>query len=63
MIIYTCSGGSGDAGLSNVSSGERSRSLDIVPFFSQEGILSLLLGTLLLAELFILADSHKILLF
>lgn len=58
-----CSGGSGDAGLSDVSSGEWSWSLNIVPFLSEERVLSLLLGTLLLAELFILSDSHKILLF
>lgn len=58
-----CSGGSGDAGLSDVSSGEWSWGLNIVPFLSEEGILSLLLGTLLLAELFIFSDSHKILLF
>jgi len=44
-----CAGGSGDAGLSNDSSCERSRGLNVVPFFSEERVLNLLLGTLLLA--------------
>jgi len=45
----SCAGSSGDAGLSNVSLGEWGGGLNIVPFLSKEGILNLLLGTLLLS--------------
>jgi len=45
----SCAGGSGDAGLSDISLGERGRGLNIVPFLSKEGILNLLLGSLLLS--------------
>lgn len=45
----SCAGGSGDAGLANVSLGERGGGLNIVPFLSKERVLNLLLGTLLLS--------------
>jgi len=44
-----CAGGSGNAGFAYKSGDERSRCLNVVPFFSEERVLNLLLSTLLLA--------------
>ena len=62
-MIYTCAGGSGDTGLSDNSVSERGGGLNVVPFLSKERVLDLLLGTLLLAELLVFTDSHRIYLF
>ena len=60
-ILFTCSCSLGDSGHTEGSLGEGSGGLQVIPFFSKEGV-SLLLSTLLLAKLLVLSSGHLALL-